>query len=109
MGHEGSSVSSGKKYLLRTEVVYASPETSEIRKEAARLRGLARQLGGLGGKDLLEGTCADESEVPEPRQAKKRKIRKDSLKEKNPGKYEGTFGKRAAKARKASNGKKRRP
>ena len=42
------------RYLLRTDVVYAGPETSEELKQQARLRGLARQLGGLGGGGLVE-------------------------------------------------------
>lgn len=56
--HEGSPVVKGTKYLLRTDVVYTSPESSQAMKEAKRLRGLARQLGGLGGKDLMEEAMA---------------------------------------------------
>jgi len=56
--HEGSPVVTGAKYLLRTDVVYTSPESSQAFKEAKRLRGLARQLGGLGGKDLMEEATA---------------------------------------------------
>jgi len=56
--HEGSPVVKGAKYLLRTDVVYTTGESSETLKEAKRLRGLARQLGGLGGKDLVEDMVA---------------------------------------------------
>lgn len=51
--HEGSPVTKGAKYLLRTEVFYVSPETPAELKAAARRRGLARQLGCLG-TGLLE-------------------------------------------------------
>lgn len=43
--HEGSSVTKGAKYLLRTEVLYASARAPEALKEATRLRGLARKIG----------------------------------------------------------------
>jgi len=43
--HEGSSVSRGCKYLLRTEVIYSTQEPLEANSESQRLRGLARKLG----------------------------------------------------------------
>lgn len=85
--HEGSSVTKGTKYLLRTDVVYASPETPAAVKHAKKLRGLARQLGGLGGQDLMEEhpeAKAKDGPKPKPPQKeakKKRKVVKTNLKE----------------------------
>eukprot|EP00435_Cladocopium_sp_Y103_P034566 s6_g8.t4 len=74
--HEGSAVTSGTKYLLRTDV-----ETPEELKHQARLRGLARQLGGLGGlggQGLVE---AQEAPTKEPKMSKgKKRVKKSSLK-----------------------------
>lgn len=73
------------RYLLRTDVVYARPaagpvkggegspeETPEELKHQARLRGLARQLGGLGGQGLVE-------DAPSAKTAKK-PVKKSKLK-----------------------------
>ena len=86
--HEGSAVTKGTKYLLRTDVVYARPETSEELKHQARLRGLARQLGGLGGfggQGLVEE--GQESSTQRPGQAgqgkSKKRVKKSSLKGKS--------------------------
>jgi len=60
--HEGSSVKKGCKYLLRTDVIYVSPKSLESEKEAARIRGLARQIGfmaKLGGSGGATGAGAD--------------------------------------------------
>ncbi|CAE7341830.1 unnamed protein product [Symbiodinium sp. CCMP2456] len=96
--HEGSAVTSGTKYLLRTDVVYARPETPEELKRAARLRGLARQLGGLGGQGLLQEK-EEVQEAPPSSQPKKAKVGKKRAK-KLGGKHaqEGAGGQKGAAA-----------
>jgi len=96
--HEGSAVTSGTKYLLRTDVVYARPETPEELKRAARLRGLARQLGGLGGQGLLQEK-EDVQEAPPSSKPKKAKVGKKRAK-KPGGKHaqEGAGGQKGAAA-----------
>lgn len=78
--HEGSPVVKGTKYLLRTDVVYTAPESSQAMKDAKRLRGLARQLGGLGGKDLMEEAMAG---VEDGKAGTKAKVIKGGLKKKS--------------------------
>eukprot|EP00933_Yihiella_yeosuensis_P001832 TRINITY_DN10301_c0_g1_i1.p1 TRINITY_DN10301_c0_g1~~TRINITY_DN10301_c0_g1_i1.p1 ORF type:complete len:703 (+),score=169.55 TRINITY_DN10301_c0_g1_i1:30-2111(+) len=85
--HEGSSVTNGTKYLLRTDVVYARPETSEELKHAARLRGLARQLGQVGGDSLCE-----QQEEKEAQAGNTKKVLKSGLKKGRPG-HEKKMGK----------------
>lgn len=95
--HEGSAVTRGTKYLLRTDVVYARPETPEELKHQARLRGLARQLGGLGG---LGGQGLVEAEEPKEAKSKgKKRVKKSSLKGK-PGKAEEGDGPATPKGQK---------
>eukprot|EP00930_Biecheleria_cincta_P096058 TRINITY_DN87934_c0_g1_i1.p1 TRINITY_DN87934_c0_g1~~TRINITY_DN87934_c0_g1_i1.p1 ORF type:complete len:693 (+),score=143.62 TRINITY_DN87934_c0_g1_i1:33-2081(+) len=108
--HEGSSVTQGTKYLLRTDVVYARPETSEDLKEAARLRGLARQLGGLGGKGLVEEAepgVAGAQASASGRAGKKKRVAKHNLKDKQRGKEKnGSNEKKGDEAQVAKGAKK---
>eukprot|EP00931_Biecheleriopsis_adriatica_P072758 TRINITY_DN47170_c0_g1_i1.p1 TRINITY_DN47170_c0_g1~~TRINITY_DN47170_c0_g1_i1.p1 ORF type:complete len:696 (+),score=167.85 TRINITY_DN47170_c0_g1_i1:44-2089(+) len=96
--HEGSSVTSGTKYLLRTDVVYASPETSEELKQEARRRGLARQLGILGGKGLVEKEQDAADSVKSGKAGKKKRVIKPGLKDKKQKGQKGGEGSAAGEA-----------
>lgn len=78
--HEGSPVTSGTKYLLRTEVVYQSRQSPEERRNAARLRGLARQIGKPANIQKKEPEDEDESIGKAGKLGKKQKVIKDKLK-----------------------------
>jgi hypothetical protein len=103
--HEGSPVISGTKYILRTDVIYQSDESTEMRRAAARLRGLARQVGVADPTAAGEAVESETVEVKKnlgkaskkskKTQGKKSQVIKDKLKS-------GTFSK---KNRKRAGGK----
>lgn len=70
--HEGSPVISGTKYLLRTDVVYASTEPAAAILRAKRLRGLARQFGITEeeGEPFKKGDAAATKASKRPRLTK---------------------------------------
>lgn len=69
--HEGSPVEKGVKYLLRTDVVYGTASSAGAAKEAARVRGLVRKLGG---EAKLPGARPQEGDAPAGASSKRKQL-----------------------------------
>eukprot|EP00927_Polykrikos_kofoidii_P083651 TRINITY_DN8617_c3_g1_i1.p1 TRINITY_DN8617_c3_g1~~TRINITY_DN8617_c3_g1_i1.p1 ORF type:complete len:738 (+),score=158.47 TRINITY_DN8617_c3_g1_i1:78-2291(+) len=76
--HEGSQVKKGTKYLLRTELLYASPESSAALREAARLRGLKRQLGLTAAEVAADTETRGGGDKAKKEKRKKKLIQNDA-------------------------------
>lgn len=78
--HEGSPVTKGCKYLLRTDVLYCATKSAMVMRAEKRKRGLIRQLGIFGrgiGEDEMGGGGgqADPSGAKAKLAKKKKKVR----------------------------------